>query len=248
MVAPSKISALSLPPLVMRNSFGIGHAGRVALKAGHRAGREDQDAVRRLSAQDLLPGEGHHIELGPIQRLREAGGGGVADGDPFPVGGDEVAVRHAHARGGAVPGEDQIGVGAHLAQVRQLAVRARPAPRRRASAASPHRSPSPCRSSRRPGAAPGAGPASTTWPSPPRRCPSPARCRSDSRPEPPAPRGCGRWRPEGAPCPILERCERPRTALERFSGFHPGCLAHGPEEKSGHAGFMAGFWACRVAG
>src|SRR6266478_3945038 len=40
--------------------------------------------------------------------------------------------------------------------------------------------------------------------------------------------------------PTLDRCERPRTALRRFSGAQPGRLAHGPEENSGRAGRMAG--------
>ena len=79
--------------------------------------------MRALAAQRLLPGEGHDIELGPVEILGEGGAGGVADGDAFTVGGDEVGVRDADARGGAVPGEDQVGVLAHLGQVRQLAVR-----------------------------------------------------------------------------------------------------------------------------
>src|SRR5512141_825776 len=41
--------------------------------------------------------------------------------------------------------------------------------------------------------------------------------------------------------PSLERCERPRTALRRFSGVQPGRLAQGPEENSGRAGRIAGF-------
>src|ERR1700730_12561385 len=40
--------------------------------------------------------------------------------------------------------------------------------------------------------------------------------------------------------PGLERCDRPRIAVLRFSGAHPGRLAHGPEENSGRAGRMAG--------
>ncbi len=64
---------------------------------------------RGLAAQHLLPGERDHIELGPIERLREGGRGRVADGQALAVGGDPVAVRHAHAGGGAVPGEDDVG-------------------------------------------------------------------------------------------------------------------------------------------
>ena len=79
--------------------------------------------MRAFAAQRLLPGEGHDIELGPVEILGEGGAGGVADGDAFTVGGDEIGVRDADARGGAVPGEDEVGVLAHLGQVRQLAIR-----------------------------------------------------------------------------------------------------------------------------
>src|SRR3990167_851002 len=47
--------------------------------------------------------------------------------------------------------------------------------------------------------------------------------------------------------PSLDRCERPRTAFWRFSGVHPGRLAHGPEENSGRAGRMAGFGGVVIA-
>src|SRR4029077_8367509 len=40
--------------------------------------------------------------------------------------------------------------------------------------------------------------------------------------------------------PAFDRCERPRTALRRFSGVHPGRLAQGPDENSGRAGRLAG--------
>ena len=59
----------------------------VAFDPRHGAGRQDQHAVRGLAAQGLLPGEGHHIELGPIERLGEAGAGGVADGQALAVRG-----------------------------------------------------------------------------------------------------------------------------------------------------------------
>jgi hypothetical protein len=41
---------------------------------------------------------------------------------PSPVGGDEIGVRHAHARGGAVPGEDHVAVEIDGRKIRQLAV------------------------------------------------------------------------------------------------------------------------------
>ncbi len=57
-----------------------------------------------------------------IKLLREGGRGGVADGQALAVGRDPVAVRHAHARRGAVPGEDHVAVEVDLGQVRQIAV------------------------------------------------------------------------------------------------------------------------------
>src|ERR1700761_230358 len=47
--------------------------------------------------------------------------------------------------------------------------------------------------------------------------------------------------------PSLERCERPRTADLRFSGDHPGRLAHGPEENSARSGRMAGLAGVFIA-
>ena len=72
----------------------LGHAedlrqrpGRlVGLEPLHRARRQHQHAVRGFAAQRLLPGEGHDIELRPVERLRERRRGGVADGEAFAVG------------------------------------------------------------------------------------------------------------------------------------------------------------------
>src|ERR1700748_426583 len=47
--------------------------------------------------------------------------------------------------------------------------------------------------------------------------------------------------------PTLARCDRPRTAVQRFSGAHPGRLAQGPDENSGRAGRMAGFAGVVIA-
>ena len=52
---------------------------RCALQPVDRARRQREHAVRRLAAQHLLPGPGHHIEPVPGQRHGEGGGGGVAD-------------------------------------------------------------------------------------------------------------------------------------------------------------------------
>ena len=78
--------------------------------------------MRSLAAQRLLPGEGHHIELGPIEILGKGGAGGVADGYAGAISRDEVAVGDTDPGGGAVPGEDQIGVRVDLGQVRKLAI------------------------------------------------------------------------------------------------------------------------------
>ena len=55
---------------------------RVAFEPLDRARRQHDHAVRGLAAQRLLPGEGHDIELVPIERLRESRRGGVADREP----------------------------------------------------------------------------------------------------------------------------------------------------------------------
>ena len=66
---------------------------RVALEPRDRARREDQHAMGGFTAERLLPGEGHDIELRPFQRLRERGRGRVADGQAGAVGGDPVGIR-----------------------------------------------------------------------------------------------------------------------------------------------------------
>ena len=73
----------------------------------------------RFAAERLLPGEGHDIELRPVELLREGGRGGVGDGQALAVGGDPVAIGHAHAGGGAVPGEDHVMVEIDRAEVRR---------------------------------------------------------------------------------------------------------------------------------
>ena len=60
--------------------------------------------------------------LGQSSRCAKAGGG-VAEGQAFAVGRNPVGIRHAHARGGAVPGEADIAIpGVNLAKVRQFAI------------------------------------------------------------------------------------------------------------------------------
>ena len=62
--------------------------------------------------------------LAQVEPLREGGRGGVADRQALAVRGDPVAVRHAHAGGGAVPGEDHVAVEVDLARDRRCRRRA----------------------------------------------------------------------------------------------------------------------------
>ena len=73
-----------------------------------------------LAAEHLLPGEGGDIELVPGQVDGERRRGRVADGEARAVVGDPVAVGHAHARSGAVPGEDDVAVGVDRGEIGQL--------------------------------------------------------------------------------------------------------------------------------
>ena len=71
MVAPSKISLLQFAAFGQPEDLGHRPFGRVALQALDRAWRQDEHAVGRLAAENLLPGIGDHIELRPIEALRE---------------------------------------------------------------------------------------------------------------------------------------------------------------------------------
>ena len=122
MVSPLKMPSISLPPLVSRKILGSGQGGLVALQPLDRAQGQDQHPVLRLAAQDLLPGPGHDVELGPGQVHGERGRGRVAQGEAPAVVPDPVAVGHAHARGGAVPAEHDVPGGIDLGEVRELAV------------------------------------------------------------------------------------------------------------------------------
>ena len=108
----------------------LGHAkdlgqrpGRgVILQPRDGARRQDQNAMRRLAAHNLLPGEGRHIELVPGQLHREGRRGRIAQRQPLAVRRDHRAVGHAHARGRAVPGEADIAVVIERGHVHDLAV------------------------------------------------------------------------------------------------------------------------------
>src|SRR5260370_1939941 len=82
--------------------------GLVTLEPLHRARREHQHAMRGLAAQRLLPGERHHIELGPVERLRERRRGRVADGEAFAVGADPVGIAAPDPPPAAVPGATHL--------------------------------------------------------------------------------------------------------------------------------------------
>ena len=87
-----------------------GPGGLMGFQPRHRPRAQHDQAVGAFAPQHLLPGPGDDIELRPGQIHGEDRGGRIADDqtvmglrNPFPVG-------HAHARGGAVPGEDHVAV------------------------------------------------------------------------------------------------------------------------------------------
>ena len=94
----------------------------VGLQALGGARRKDQHAVLRLAAQHLLPGEGDDIELVEGKRLRKGGARRVADRQARAIRRDPVAVRHPHAGGRAVPGEDHVAREIDCRQVGQFAI------------------------------------------------------------------------------------------------------------------------------
>ena len=122
MVSPCEDAFVELAALGHAENLRQRPGRLVAFQPRDRARRQDQHAVRALAAQRLLPGEGDDIELGPVEPLREGGRGGVADGEACAVGGDPVAVRHAHAGGGAVPGEHHVGGEIDFVQIGQVAI------------------------------------------------------------------------------------------------------------------------------
>ena len=161
---------------------------------------------------------------------------------PCAVGRDPVGVRHAHARGGAVPGEHHVGLPdrpwtrsgklavrrlqhRHVLELELLLDVADPAFAERFPGQHGDRA------RRR---------AATTAPSRRRRCRRPARCRCDN---PRALRSTSRVRSMARlsfALPILDRCERPRTASVRACRLQPGRLAQGPDEKCGMTGRTPG--------
>ena len=78
--------------------------------------------MRALAAQHLLPRIGDDVELVPGQRHGEHGAGGITDRQAGAAFRNPVAIGHAHAAGGAVPGEDHVVVEVHLRQIDDVAI------------------------------------------------------------------------------------------------------------------------------
>jgi hypothetical protein len=106
----------------MRKIFGMARSGNVTLQPRHSGGRKDKHIVSGFSSQHLLPGEGGDIQLVPGQIHGKGGAGGVADGQPFAVGGNPVAIGNLHAAGGAVPHKHRVMGGIVLAKVGNFAI------------------------------------------------------------------------------------------------------------------------------
>ncbi|MCY1171992.1 hypothetical protein D9M73_121180 [compost metagenome] len=96
--------------------------GGVAFEPFDRARAQDQHAVRAFAAQHFLPGEGGDVDLGPVNVIREHRAGRVGEAEAFARVGDPVGIGHAHARGGAVPGEQNVVRPVDRVQIGQLAV------------------------------------------------------------------------------------------------------------------------------
>ena len=61
-----------------------------------------------FAAQNLLPGKGRHIELVPRHVIGKDRRGCVGKGQARTVIGNPIPIGDAHARGGAIPSEDDI--------------------------------------------------------------------------------------------------------------------------------------------
>ena len=75
-----------------------------------------------FAAQRLLPAEGRDIDLVPVDVVGEHRAGRVGEAQALAVVRNPVAVGNAHARGGAVPGEQHVVRPVDLAEVGKLAV------------------------------------------------------------------------------------------------------------------------------
>ena len=74
-------------------------------KTLHRGGPTERDTNTaaifkpgdKVRAKNIKPGKRDHIELRPIESLREGRRGRIANCEALALGGDPVAVRHTHA-------------------------------------------------------------------------------------------------------------------------------------------------------
>src|SRR5690606_16836103 len=94
----------------------------MAFEPLHRPRAEDEHAVPAFAAEHLLPREGRDIDLVPGNVVGEHRAGRVGETEAFAVVRNPVAVRHAHAGGGTIPGEQHVVRPVDLAQIRNLAI------------------------------------------------------------------------------------------------------------------------------
>jgi hypothetical protein len=90
-VSASKTAFKQLAALGQAEDLGKGTIRLEGFEPFDSARRQDQHAMRSLATQRLLPGEGHHIELGEIEVLGKGGRGGVADGQALRSAGIQSA-------------------------------------------------------------------------------------------------------------------------------------------------------------
>ena len=137
----------------------------------------------------------------PVDGLRAQRRRRIDEGETAAVGGDPIAVRHAHARCRAVPGEDHVAIEVDAGEIGQMPVVGRRARAcRPASARRRCRPPSAGRNPPRPARRRRARRASTTAPSRKRRCRTRERWRGGSRREARAAHASCRWRAAAARC------------------------------------------------
>ena len=75
-----------------------------------------------FAAEDLLPGEGHHVALGPFDRLCECGTGRIIDGNACAIRGYPVEIRNLDPGGRAILGEDQVRRRSRESEIRQRSI------------------------------------------------------------------------------------------------------------------------------
>ncbi len=85
-------------------------------------GDKHDHAVRRFPAEHLLPGERGDVDFAPIDGLRAQRRRRIDEGETAAVGGNPIAVRHAHARCRAVPGEDHVAIEVDAGEIGQMPV------------------------------------------------------------------------------------------------------------------------------